>query len=115
MLNLLKYVGLRHMCMKPSRTLLTMLGVSFGIALYVAIVIINSSTRDSLRENIESVAGRAKLTLSAGSAGFDEAKLELVRVVPGVKTAVPMIEARAYYQGALDANESLYVLGVDLL
>jgi ABC-type antimicrobial peptide transport system permease subunit len=64
--NLLKFVGLRHQRLRPARTILTTLGVAFGIALFVAISIINQSTRDSLRENVESVAGKAKITISAG-------------------------------------------------
>jgi len=113
--NLFQYVGLRHLKLKPGRVLLTTLGVAFGIALYVAIAIINQSTRNSMRENIEAISGKAKLTVSAGPAGFDESKLEIVRKVDGVKSAVPMVEARAFFEGATESNQGLYVLGVDLL
>lgn len=44
--NLFRYIGLRHLTQKPSRVILTTLGVAFGIALYVAIAIINQSIRD---------------------------------------------------------------------
>jgi putative ABC transport system permease protein len=115
MRNLFQYVGLRHLKLKPGRVLLTTLGVAFGIALYVAIAIINHSTKNSLRESIESISGKAKLTISAGAAGFDEAKLETIRVVDGVKSAVPMVEARAFFEGATESNQGLYILGVDLL
>jgi putative ABC transport system permease protein len=115
MRNLFQYVGLRHLKMKPGRVILTTLGVAFGIALYVAIAIINHSTKNSLRESIESISGKSKLTISAGPAGFAEDKLEIVRVVEGVKSAVPMIEARAFFEGATESNEGLYILGVDLL
>ncbi len=113
--NLLKFVGLRHQRLRPARTILTTLGVAFGIALFVAISIINQSTRDSLRENVDSVAGKAKITISAGPTGIAEEKLELVKAVPGVKHAVPMVEARAFFDGARKQDESIYVLGVDLL
>ena len=115
MRNLLEYVGLRHMRLRPSRTLLTVLGVGFGIALYVAIAIINESTRESFRENVEAVSGKAKITISAGLSGFPEEKLDAVKAVPGVAHAVPMIEAHAYFKGAVVESESIYVLGVDLL
>ncbi len=113
--NLLKFVGLRHQRLRPARSILTTLGVAFGIALFVAISIINRSTRDSLRENVESVAGKAKITISAGPTGFAESKLEDARSVPGVKVAVPMVEARAYFQGTLERDAAVYILGVDLL
>ena len=114
MKNLLRYIGLPHFKLKPIRSLLTLLGVSFGIALYVAIAIINHSTKNSMRENIEAVAGKAKLTISAGTTGFNENKLEIIKKITGVKFAVPMVEARAYFADQ-ESVGSLYVLGVDLL
>lgn|GEM_PF-283177 len=113
--NLLKFVGIRHQRLRPARSILTTLGVAFGIALFVAISIINRSTRDSLRENVESVAGKAKITISAGPTGFDETKLDLVRSVPGIGQAVPIVESRAFFEGATLQDEAIYVLGVDLL
>ncbi len=113
--NLFRFIALRHAKLKPSRTILTTLGVGFGISLYVAIAIINRSTRDTLLENIEAVAGKAKLSVSAGAAGFEEAKLELIRTTPGVKYAVPMIDARAFFKGATESTDGLQIMGVDLL
>jgi putative ABC transport system permease protein len=115
MFNLYKYIGLRYLKLKPGRVILTTLGVAFGIALYVAIAIINHSTQNSMRDSIESIAGKAKLTITSGTFGFDESKLEIIRVVPGVKNAVPMIEARAFFEGATTSVDGLYILGVDLL
>ncbi len=115
MKNLLFYIGLRHMRLRPARTILTTLGVGFGISLYVAISIINRSTRDAFRENFESISGKAKLTISAGPTGFAEEVLEKVRVVPGVKAAVPLVEAKAFFAGANESDQSLYILGADLL
>lgn len=112
--NLFRYVGARHLMMKPGRTLLTVFGVMLGISLYVAISIINRSTLASFRESIDAVAGKATLVASAGEAGFREEALKKVTSVPGVKYGVPMIEARAYFAGAR-STETLVVLGVDLL
>jgi putative ABC transport system permease protein len=115
MLNLFRYIGLRHLQLKPGRVLLTVLGVTFGIALFTAIAIINHSTKGALRQSIESISGKAKLTVSAGTAGFAEEKLEIIRTTPGVRYAVPLVEARAFFVGASDSSEGLYILGVDLL
>ena len=101
--------------MKPIRTILTTVGVSLGIALFIAIEIINRSTLSSFKESIDAVAGKAKLSVSAGEAGFPEEKLDVVSVVPGVTHAVPMIETRAYFAGNKDSSETLNILGVDLL
>jgi putative ABC transport system permease protein len=114
-LNLFEYIGWRHVRLHPGRTILTTLGVALGIALYVAISIINESTKNALKESVEAVAGKASLTISAGIAGFSEEKVETIRAVEGVKNAVPMIEARAFFEGAKESTDGLYVLGVDLL
>lgn len=115
MRNLFRYVGLRHLRMKPIRTILTTVGVSLGIALFIAIEIINRSTLASFKESIEAVAGKATLSVTAGEAGFPEDRLELIEKIPGVKHAVPMIESRAYFSGNREASETLIILGVDLL
>ena len=114
-MNLFKYVGWRHLQLRPGRTILTTLGVALGIALYVAISIINESTKNTLKDSIEAVGGKASLTVSAGISGFSEDKLEIIRKVPHIKSAVPMIEARAFFEGALESTDGLYILGVDLL
>ncbi|MBC7384777.1 MAG: ABC transporter permease, partial [Cryobacterium sp.] len=115
MKNLIRYVALRHLQLRPARTILTTLGVAFGIALYLAISIINRSTQESFRENVESVSGKSQITISAGPTGFDESKLETIQKVEGVGHAVPMVEARAFFHGATEKDESLYIIGVDLL
>lgn len=113
--NLFFYVGLRHLKTKPVRTILTTLGVSLGIALFVAIQMINRSTLRSFQESIEAVAGKAGLIVTAGESGFPEQKLEVVKKHPSVKHAVPMVETRAYFAGAGKSAETLVVMGVDLL
>lgn len=100
---------------KPFRFILTALGIALGVALYTSIAIINYSTRESFRESIESVAGEAALTISAGPVGFDEKYLDFVREVSGVKAAIPLVESRAFFSGATDSSESLQILGVDML
>lgn len=115
MRNLFRYIGWRRLKLHPGRTVLTTLGVALGISLYIAISIINRSTLASFKESIESVAGRATLVVTGGESGFAEDRLEIIQKVPGVKHAVPMVTARAYFAGADHASTTLTVLGVDLL
>lgn len=112
--NLGRYVGLRHLTEKPVRTLLTVLGVTLGFSLFIAIRLINESTLASFEHNVRSITGNAVLTVTAGEAGFPEAKLETIEKTPGVKSAVPLVQARAYVvnQGP---KESLNIFGVDML
>lgn len=115
MLNLFRFIGLRHLLTKPGRTLLATLGVSLGIALYVAIQTINRSTMASFRESIESIAGKSKLTVTGSESGFPESQLELIGKYPGVKSAVPLIVSRAFLPGPEGTSETLMIMGVDLL
>lgn len=115
MRNLFRYIGFRHLTQKPSRSLLTTLGVGLGVALFIAIQIINSSTLASFQQSIEAMAGKATLTVSAGDAGFPEDRLEVIQQQPGVLHAVPMIESHAYIAGGKGSSETLMILGVDML
>lgn len=116
-LNIFRYIGIRHLAMKPRRTVLATIGVALGIALYVAIQIINRSTLTSFRESIEAVAGKSKLTVSHSDAGFPEGVMEKIQDYPGVRTAVPLVVSRAFLAGPTNegGTETLMVLGVDLL
>src|SRR4051812_25831371 len=114
MLNLFRFVGLRHLTGKPLRTLLTSVSVALGVGLFVAIDLINRSTLDSFRENFEAISGKAQLAVTAGETGFPEEKLNDVAAVMGVRSAVPMIEARAYLAGN-KVTETLQIFGIDLL
>jgi putative ABC transport system permease protein len=115
MFNLFYYVGRRHMTLRPMRAILTVIGIALGIALFVAIRIINHSTLASFTENMSAVSGKATLTISAGEAGFPEEKLETIQKVQGVQHAVPMVQGRAYFSMGQGISETLTILGVDLL
>lgn len=68
------------------------------------------------RDGIESITGKAELSVFGGENGFSESVLEKVEATPGVKTAVPMIESRVYYLSKkTQRTETLVVLGIDLL
>jgi putative ABC transport system permease protein len=101
--------------MRPARTALTVIGIALGIALFVAIRIINQSTLASFTENMSAISGKASLMVTAGEAGFAEDKLDEILKVPGVKNAVPLVQARAYFSGEQGISETLTILGVDLL
>ncbi len=106
----------RQMKAKPFRSLLTVLSIAFGVALYTSIDVVNYSTLKSFENGIEAITGKAQLTLMGGQSGFDESYLEKVEQVPGVKSAIPLLETQVFYVSPEDHNtETLVVLGVDLL
>src|SRR5439155_6354959 len=62
---------------------------------------------------VETVAGRADLTVAGSESGFEESVLEMVKAVPGVAHASAALSAVAPVVGS--PGESLFVLGVDFL
>jgi putative ABC transport system permease protein len=116
MWTLLRLFSLRQLFSKPIRTLLTLFGVGLGIALFTAIELINTATLKSFSESVESMTGKAKLTITAGEAGFELSQLVLIESVTGVKSAVPSIEAKAFFLDTVNnTTKPLIIFGVDLL
>ena len=94
-------------------TLLTLAGVSLGVGVYIAIELSSASLRTSLRRTVDKIAGKAQLEVASGEAGVPEDIVDLVRGVPGVAAAQPIVEAVVKPEGT--AEQSLMVLGVDFL
>ena len=94
-------------------TLLTLAGVSLGVGVYIAIELSSASLRTSLRRTVDKIAGKAQLEVASGEAGVPEDIVDIVRGVPGVAAAQPIVEAVVKPEGA--AEQSLMVLGVDFL
>lgn len=113
MLALLRYLSLRHLADHPLRSFLTILGVSVGVSTMVGVTAINGAVMDAFRSTIDTIAGKADLSISGGVSGFDEAQLEKVKAVPGVLHTSGAMTAVAAVQGM--PGERLFVMGVDLL
>lgn len=113
MLALLRMVSFRHVFGSPLRSLLTLIGVAVGVGTLVGIAAINRSVMDSFRSTIDTVAGKADLTVASETTGFPEELLETVRGMPGVLHASGSITVIAPVKDA--PGESMYVMGVDLL
>src|ERR1700674_2914374 len=83
------------------RSLLTVVGIVLGIAVFVA-----------FERTVDRIAGAAQLQVSTGEAGFPEKILDEVQAVPEVQIAVPVIEAAAATRLAGQGN--ILILGVDM-
>ncbi|HEY8209201.1 MAG TPA: FtsX-like permease family protein [Myxococcaceae bacterium] len=110
---LVRLISIRHLLLSPLRSALTVGGVAVGVATLVAVTVINRSVMQAFRSTVDTVSGRADLTVAGSEAGFDEAVLEQVKKVTGVTHASAALTAVAPVAGS--PGESLYVLGVDFL
>src|SRR5207249_4204957 len=90
----------RHLRGQGARAALTAAGVACGVALVVAIRVINASTLASFTDAIEDLAGSAALQVR-GPGPFPEAVADELRAIPGVDHAVPIVTATFTVRGVL--------------
>ncbi|MBL8919705.1 MAG: FtsX-like permease family protein [Myxococcaceae bacterium] len=113
MFALLRLVSLRHVSDSPLRTAITVMGVAVGVATLVGISSINRSVTNAFRSTIDTVAGKADVSIAGTTAGFPEELLEQVRAVKGVQHAAGTLTVVAPVKDS--PGESLYVMGIDFL
>jgi putative ABC transport system permease protein len=113
MLRLLRLVSWRHVRRHRLRTLLTFLGIVLGVAVIVAIALVNRTLTGSFQRTIDLIAGKAVLQVENGESGFAESLYPVIRDTPGVADAAPAVEGFLPLVG--HKGERLYVYGVDFL
>ncbi len=113
LLNLLKHISVKRLRLQKVHTLMTVAGISLGVAAIVSIGIVNKSVMRSFEDSISRVTGRAALEVTGAASGFPEELLERVQKVPGVEYAVPVVDTQGILVGAKE--QTLMVLGVDVL
>lgn len=92
MLRLFRWITLRHLHRDWGRTLLTLLGVAVGVAVFVSVRLANTSAMASFSDTVDAIAGSANLQITADSEGFDERIFPAVRSTPGVLAAAPIVQ-----------------------
>jgi putative ABC transport system permease protein len=95
------------------RTLLTVVGIALGVAVFFAVRTANVTLIASLTTTIEKLAGKAMLQVAGGEAGFPESVWDVVRDTPGVKIAEPVVEVIAHT--AFEDEGNLLIVGVDMV
>lgn len=111
MWTLVRFVSWPRFRRGLGRRLLVWAGIAAGVASLVATGAANSAILKGFRGTIAAVAGEAELEIAGATAGLvDEAAIERVRQVPGVKSASPAVTEVA----KLPDGTQLYVIGADL-
>jgi putative ABC transport system permease protein len=96
-----------------ARAALTAAGIACGVALVVAIEVINASTLGAFTDAIDDLAGTAALQVR-GRGTFDEAVAEKLRDVRGVAHAVPILTDTFFVVDGPAAGEALSVFAADV-
>lgn len=94
------------------RTLLTVLGIVLGVAVFVGMHTANQSVSGAFSKTVDRIAGATQLQITSGENGFPEEILEKVQSLPEVRTAVPVIEA--ILNPNLASKSNMLVLAVDM-
>jgi putative ABC transport system permease protein len=98
---------------RPGRASLTLLGIVIGVAAAVAISITVQTARRVHSDMFEQLTGKAELEVVAeGLGGFDMSIADRLREIPGVRTAVPVVQSPAAAHGKSGAVPILCV-GID--
>src|SRR5262249_12476222 len=96
-----------------ARAALTAAGIACGVALVVAIEVINASTLGAFTEAIDDLAGTAALQVR-GRGDFPEAGAARVRDLRGVTPAAPTLTAPFFVVDGPAAGEALSVFAADV-
>ena len=72
---------LRPLIRDPFRTLITILGVAVGVAVFLSIRLANEQTKMSFTESVDLVLGRADAVIRAEGMEFDETHFEKLHVL----------------------------------
>jgi len=112
MLTLLREISFRHLRSSPFRSLLVVLGITLGVAMYVATEATSQTMLSTFREMVERVSGKADLMLLSNTGGVSSALAVDLLDIEGVEHAAPGLEITTRIAGS---GETLLVLGVDFL
>jgi|CXWL01.1.fsa_nt_gi putative ABC transport system permease protein len=91
------------------RLVLTIAGISLGVAVFFAIRLTNQTLVASLHTTIEKLAGRSTLQVVAGESGFPMEIIDKVRTTSGVQFAEPVTEMVA----TTPSGQKILILGLD--
>ena len=94
----------------PGRLALAVLGIAFGVALGVAVHLINASAANEFNLGMRSLAGEADLVVRGPRSGFPEGLYSRIARRPGVRAASPAVEVEAQLDGR---RETIKVMGID--
>jgi putative ABC transport system permease protein len=111
-MRLLTLISWPYLRKHAVRSMLTVVGIILGVAVFVAMHTANQAVFFAFERTVDRIAGTAQLQITAGEAGFPEEVLETVQNVPEVAVAVPVIEAPAATR--MTGQGNVLILGVDM-
>lgn len=112
MRHLIRLITLRHLLGGRWRTLLLLLGIGLGVAVYVSTDIAVGTAVDAFKATIDAVAGKTQVQIFGEICALDERFFLSVKRLPFVKAAAPIVESVGLIE--LDPREPVLFLGIDI-
>ena len=98
---------------RPGRVVVAVLAIAIGVALGLAVHLVNHSALDEFSRAVRTVNGEAELQVhAAAAAGFDEGLYPRLYRAPGIAAASPVVELSAV---AGKGRTRFTLLGLDVL
>jgi putative ABC transport system permease protein len=98
-----------YLLRNPWQLALALLGICVGVAVIVAVDLVNESARRAFALSMDAINGATTHQIVAGPHGVDEALYTQLRVEAGMRNIAPIVEGYARI-----GNTTLRVLGVDI-
>lgn len=125
-IQLLRFLAWRRLKEEPYRLLLTLVGVSLGVAVFIAVKMANDTSTRAFENSLVAISGKTQLEVSAGGLGVDEDLILRLRAMREVKRATPVIQQHVWVRkatgpdarwrrGAASQGRAVLTLGLDLL
>ncbi|MBT8080337.1 MAG: FtsX-like permease family protein [Gammaproteobacteria bacterium] len=108
-MNLIAWkAGVGYLLRHPWQLAMTILGISLGVAVVVAVDLANSSSRKAFAQAMDAVNGAATHQIVGGPAGIDERIYATLRREGGMRRIAPIVAG----DGDIGAV-TVYIMGVD--
>jgi putative ABC transport system permease protein len=114
-MHLFRWFILRRLAQEPLRSMTTAFGIALGVGVVVAIRLTNESSLRGFETALNTVSGRASLEIVATGAGIDETRLLDLPWLSAYGQVAPVIEGDVVWRETGRPQETLRVLGIDIL
>ena len=104
-------ISLSHLSQYPGRTLLGIMGIALGTAVYLSISLAAASAVKSFQAGVAAVAGKAQWRVQSPGAPLDESLFTRLRRLLEVKAAAPVVESVLELSGP--HRGPVLLLGID--
>ena len=105
----------RRLAEEKLRSLVTILGIAIGISAIVGVRLSNDSSLRGFKKALDTISGKTSLELISPGVGLDENRLLELDWLENYGELSPIIDGEFLVQGQDSTEESLRVLGVDIL